>query len=218
MTTLSGPFIAGAGSDKLEPAVAKQWFADHGDATLRLDYPLTPDSLVLDVGGYEGNWAAQIRQRHHCRIHIFEPVPQFAENIRVRFAADSAVTVHAVGMSDTTAATEITLSADGTSVHRSKGEKVPIRLQRADQLFADLDLRHVALMKINIEGCEYELLEHLVATGLVARIDNIQVQFHDFVPGAAARMASVQRLLQATHEMTWHYRFVWENWKRKALP
>ena len=29
-----------------------RWFGDNGDHTLRLDYPLNEDSVVLDLGGY----------------------------------------------------------------------------------------------------------------------------------------------------------------------
>ena len=32
------------------------WFALQGDATFRLNYPLTSDSVILDVGGYHGDW------------------------------------------------------------------------------------------------------------------------------------------------------------------
>jgi FkbM family methyltransferase len=214
MTVAALPIVTGARGPKLEQAVVKQWFADKGDATLRLDYPLSAASVVLDVGGYEGNWAAQIRERHGCRVHVFEPVPAFAANIRARFAGDPGVTVHTCGLSDQTAAADIVLSKDGTSVHKSVGEKVTIQLRRASDVIAELGLARVDLMKINIEGCEFELLTHLIDTGAVNKIENIQVQFHDFVPDAARRMEALHERLSATHRMTWHYRFVWENWRK----
>jgi FkbM family methyltransferase len=214
MTMLNGPIVNGTHGQKLEKPVVQQWFADQGDATLRLDYPLTEESVVLDVGGYEGAWAALIRQRYLCKVHIFEPVPAFAENIRRRFANDPAVHVHSFGLSDHTGSADITLSADGSSVHKTSESRCTIHLRQAAEIFAELSLSHIALIKINIEGCEYELLEHLAAAGLLPRIENIQVQFHDFVEGAAARMTHVQSLLAATHALTWQYRFVWENWRR----
>ena len=48
----------------------------------------------------------------------------------------------------------------------------------------DLDnLKVNALMKINIEGGEFELLERLLETRLISRIENIQVQFHNGTGG-----------------------------------
>jgi len=70
-------------------------------------------------------------------------------------------------------------------------------------------------MKINIEGSEYDLLEHLLETNYVKIIKNIQVQFHDFVPNAEKRMKRIQEKLQKTHYLTYQYPFVWENWRIK---
>jgi hypothetical protein len=76
----------------------------------------------------------------------------------------------------------------------------------------------VDLMKINIEGGEYELLEHLIARGLTKRIRNIQVQFHeDVMAGAAGRMERIQSRLAETHHLTYQERFVWENWELSAV-
>ena len=68
-------------------------------------------------------------------------------------------------------------------------------------------------MKVNIEGGEYDLLEGLIENGLTARIRNIQVQFHDFVPNAYERMKNIQLSLSKTHKITYQFEFVWENWE-----
>lgn len=70
-------------------------------------------------------------------------------------------------------------------------------------------------MKINIEGAEYDLMEWIISEGLVKKIENIQIQFHDFIENAEARMVNIQNLLGRTHYLTYLYRFVWENWKLK---
>jgi hypothetical protein len=70
-------------------------------------------------------------------------------------------------------------------------------------------------MKVNIEGGEYDLLDHLIESGLIQRVRWLQVQFHDFVPNAAERMRAIQDRLRATHEPEWQHEFVWESWRRK---
>lgn len=42
----------------------RRWFRDKGDSTLRLDYPLNADSIVLDVGGYKGDFSALIHEKN----------------------------------------------------------------------------------------------------------------------------------------------------------
>jgi FkbM family methyltransferase len=220
MTTSSIPavrtILGDPAAEKMELPVVKQWFADRGDQTLRLEYPLTEKSIVLDAGGYEGNWAAEIDERYKCIIHIFEPVPAFADNIRARFAHRPNIHIHAFGLSDRDAAATIHIDNDATSVHKGKGTPIQVQLKCATDVIAELLPPHTAidLIKINIEGCEYELLEHLIATQTILKFCNIQVQFHDFVPNAPCRMAAIQKSLATTHELQWQYRFVWENWQR----
>ena len=66
-------------------AVLARWNADGGDTRFRFDYDLTPESVVLDVGGYEGQWASDLYARQRCQIRIFEPVREFAQLIDARF-------------------------------------------------------------------------------------------------------------------------------------
>ena len=41
------------------------------------------------------------------------------------------------------------------------------------------EINKIALIKINIEGGEYELLDRLIETNLIEKIEDIQVQFHE---------------------------------------
>ncbi len=191
----------------------RRWRRDRGDETLRLDYPLDAESTVVDLGGYEGAWSASIFSRYGCTIHVFEPVPAFAEEIETRFSGNSRVTVHEFGLSDRTREETLSLDGDGSSLHRSGGPTQRVQLRRAADFLSDQGLDRIHLMKINIEGGEYDLLEHLLDTDWIRRIDDLQVQFHDFLPDAIERMHRIQERLQLTHRPTWRYPLVWENWR-----
>ena len=54
--------------------MVNKWYADGGDYELRFDYDLDDESVVLDVGGYQGQWASDLFSRYRCRIYVFEPV------------------------------------------------------------------------------------------------------------------------------------------------
>lgn len=72
----------------------------------------------------------------------------------------------------------------------------------------------VDLIKINIEGGEYDLLDEIIANNWLSKFKNIQVQFHDFViENPRERMEKIQKELAKTHQLTYQYDFVWENWK-----
>jgi hypothetical protein len=73
------------------------------------------------------------------------------------------------------------------------------------------------LLKINIEGAEYDLLHHIIGAGLHTRIKNIQVQFHQIAGVPYERWyKEIAAKLSETHSLTWHYPFCWENWQLKA--
>ena len=195
------------------------WQRDRGDATRRLDYDLGAGAIVLDLGGYEGQWASDMFGRFACTIHILEPVPEFADRIAARFARNPRIHLHRVGLAGRSGAATLALAADASSAHAppAPGARAQvITLVAAAEFFREQRLEAIDLMKINIEGGEYELLEHLLDAGLVSRVREIQIQFHDFVPGAEARMAAIQGRLAQTHDLTWQYRFVWENWRRRG--
>lgn len=197
------------------PAIAR-WFSDNGDKTLRLYYnDLHRDSLVFDVGGYEGQWTSDIYSMYRCKVHIFEPVEQFANSIRRRFFKNPDIVVHQFGFSDRNFTTKLALDKDSTSAFKLGKTLVDAKFVEAVDFFADNNIKFIDLMKINIEGAEYDLLDSLLNIGWARNIRNIQVQFHDFIPDAKLRMAEIQKRLSITHELTYQYIFVWENWKLK---
>ncbi|MGD2167953.1 MAG: FkbM family methyltransferase [Gammaproteobacteria bacterium] len=195
--------------------VLARWNADGGDARFRFDYALSPDSIVLDVGGYEGQWASDLYARQRCRIQVFEPIREFAEAISTRFAKNADVEVHAFALGASTRTDSFSLAGASTSAHKDRKSRVNVEFRDVKEWFDEASIDKVALMKINIEGGEYELLERMLDTGLTERVAALQIQFHYFVEGAEARMTAIQERLAATHSPSWQYRFIWENWERK---
>jgi len=194
----------------------QEWKAA-GREELRFDYDLDESSVVVDAGGYAGQWASDVVARFLCRVHVFEPVPDFAERIRTRFARNPLVTVHAVGLAAQTREVPIALRGTGSSIVGGNGAAptAVVPLVRAADAFEGAGIERVDLIKVNIEGAEYELLEHLADARWISRIRHLQVQFHDSGPGSDARMRALQSRLAETHELMWRHELVWESWRRR---
>lgn len=214
MFTKLWKYVVGRFNVTSECTIHHSWFAIQGDKTLRVQYDLNKDSVVFDLGGYEGQWASDIFARFCCNVYIFEPVLAFADGIRSRFAKNPHIRVFPFGLSAINTTAKLCVSADSTSQFKKNGDLEEVVLVKASDFLAEQNIKAIDLIKINIEGGEYELLEHLLDTGLIASIRDIQVQFHDFIPGAEARMKRIQERLSATHYLTYNYPFVWENWRR----
>lgn len=203
--------------DLLLPAkikTLKEWYEANRKVDLRVRYSLNADSVVFDLGGYEGQWAQDIWDLFHCTIYIFEPVASYAQNIQRRFVGNTKISVHEFGLAEKNSSIPIYVNEESSSAFNRKGTPQEMKLVDVSEFIASQHLNSIDLVKINIEGGEYELLRKLIDSGLIHQINNIQVQFHDFIDGAVAKRAIIQQSLSKTHTMTYCYPFIWENWQR----
>ena len=198
---------------------AKLWFKANGDETLRLGYEsLTSESVVFDLGGYKGQWTSDIYAKYKPVIHVFEPHINYANNIKLRFSKNSDIIVYSFGLSKSDEILNLFLDENGSSLFKkSKGEQVKVELKNINTFIAHNNFEKIDLMKINIEGGEYDVLDALIESTFIEKIDNIQVQFHDFVKDSKLRMSNIHKELSKTHQLTFQYEFIWENWKRKEM-
>jgi FkbM family methyltransferase len=187
----------------------------------RYVYELEPTSVVLDVGAHEGAFTREIRRRHGCRVYAFEPIRSHFQAIEALAGPD--VQVFNFGIGARNRSERITLSGDSSSIFGTPAPATePARASEQVEIrsFADvleeLGLGYVDLLKLNVEGSEYEILEHLLDRGLAERFANIQVQFHELVPDAAARRQAIRERLAATHRVTYDEPFVWESHERRS--
>ncbi len=180
---------------------------------LRYEYKLDEDSIVFDLGGYEGSWTSDIFSMYCSNMYIFEPVKLFYEEIEKRFKKNKNIHVYNYGLSNSNKKIKISLNDNGSSEFGTNTSKEEISLTKAADFFKDNKISKIDLIKINIEGGEYDLLEHLLDSRFIKSIKNVQVQFHEFVPNAKTRMEKIQKKLELTHHLTYSIPFVWENWE-----
>jgi FkbM family methyltransferase len=128
------------------------WIKDKGDKTFRLNYDLDENSLVFDLGGYEGQWASDIFSRYCCKIHVFEPVSEFADKIKTRFAGNKRILVHQFGLSNENRAVLLSVNKTSSSLYKQRGELKEVRLVKAVDFIQENHIQKIDLMKINIEG------------------------------------------------------------------
>lgn len=197
----------------------RRWQMDNSDERLRTNYScLDQNSVILDLGGFNGDFSFRMNAQYGATCHVFELNPVWCERIQADSRHNEKIIVHPFGLAGSTRQERLFLVGEGSSTlcdRSQESETIDTKVVRAlDWFNAELENVVVDLAKINIEGGEYELLEHMIETGLTRRIKNIQVQFHeDVIPDANARMCAIHEKLAATHRITFQEKFVWENWE-----
>jgi len=193
-----------------------------GNRLLYENFPISQHHTVIDAGGYHGDWTAEMLTRYGCHSALFEPVPAFAEQCRVRYQHNARVRVHQAALGGSNRTTQFSLAENGTSDYRGPADATQFkaRVQAISDVLSTLDGAQciqpgagaVGVLKLNIEGGEYEVLESLLATGDITRMRCLLIQFHRQPPGYEPRYTEITRRLAKTHRCVFAYPFVWERW------
>lgn len=193
----------------------KKWFSDQGDQTLRLNYQLNKSSFVFDVGGYLGDYADEVYRKFGCRIYLFEPVSSFFQECVKRFGDKPSVVCLNYGLSSISGWFTIYLNKNESSFKNivTGGMTQQAKLRSISEVVAEMGIEKIDLMKINIEGGEFDLLPAIIDSGLIIKIKYLQVQFHKFDSNAVDARLHIRRSLERTHREMWNYEFVWESWE-----
>lgn len=187
---------------------------------MRYEYPdLTPESLVLDCGGYEGEFAQRIAKKYGCRVHVLEPVFEHFNTIKENLLkCDPYVYIrvfpHEFGIGDATSYFSFRIKGTMSGQWADDGESQDVVLVDVCSILQML--QRCDLMKLNIEGGEFEVLDKLTrCLGLIRMVKNIQVQWHPVVDNSDGWRDQIMSRLEQTHELTFDYGWTWQNWKLK---
>lgn len=189
--------------------LARLWILMKADARLRSRYRVAPGDVVVDVGAFEGEFAADMRSRWNAAVIAVEPIPEFAAMVEDRFEGDPSVSVLPVALGKEDGTTSVALADDGSSAWIEGPDAVRVPMRDVSSVVGDLE---IALFKINAEGAEFDVLARLIQTGQINQIKCLQVQFHRFVPGAVRMRAEIRHRLKDTHRCSWNVPWVWEQW------
>lgn len=192
-----------------------KWFADKGDETLRLDYNLDKESVVFDVGGYMGWFTEHIHKMYESFVYCFEPICKYSELLLIKFATCPNILILPVAISDRVGEGKMYIRDDSSSLYIKYGKPTLVIQTTLDLVLKTYDIDKIDLLKLNIEGGEYDLLDDMISKDLICLCTDIQVQFHCDIKDYEARYKKISSGLGKTHKLTWRYPFVWESWRLK---
>jgi FkbM family methyltransferase len=184
---------------------------DNNTRGLQTLYNLNSESLVIDAGGYNGEFTETIHAKYNCSVHIFEPIKSMFDALESKFSSNPKIIVNQLGLSNSTRDDIIYLDNDGSSLYGT-GDSETIQCIDVSKYLQLNKIQLVDLFKLNIEGAEYDVIERLIDQKQLTTIKNLQVQFHRFIPDCDIRRANIHKQLSKTHTLTWNYDWIWESW------
>jgi FkbM family methyltransferase len=194
---------------KIKPSDDTEWRNQNGDYTHRINYPLNNESIVVDLGARHGNWADLIKQKYDSKIYCFEVVPEFCEQLK-----NKGYNTFCVAVSDKKEKIKLGVFESEASIFY-EDSNFEAEAIKASEIFGLINHKSIDLMKINVEGAEYSILNELIKSGYINKIINLQVQFHLFDDYKNNEYDDLYKKLSETHVLSWRFPFVWENWVLK---
>lgn len=170
---------------------------------------LNKDSIVYSFGiGEDISFDKVILDKHHCQGFGFDPTPKSIDwiehqNLPANFS------FYPVGISNITEQVNFYLptieeNVSGSIVkHRNVTEKrkVQVPMKCLGDIVKELEHKRIDILKMDIEGSEYDVIESLFDAGVL--IDQLLIEFHDrfFEEGSKKSLASIKFLLEKGYEI-----------------
>jgi FkbM family methyltransferase len=147
---------------------------------------LSHRSIVLSAGlGQDISFDESVIAKYGCAIEGYDPAPRalacFAGRDmppgftwhQVGWAArEGVMAFHEPYRADWISGTIL----EGTRGHEKSSIQVPVR--DAGTLIAEVARPHVDVVKMDIEGAEYDVIDRLIATGAIAFVRQLLVEYH----------------------------------------
>lgn len=191
---------------------ARKFFQDDGDNTVRVNYNLNPDSVVLDIGFFKGTFSKKMFDKYGCFIYAYEPMKKYYNLGIKNFINNKKIFVNNYGLGEENLTLKVNDLNDQTSILFTKEDGDEIVIKDICEEFKEKTFNFIDLIKINIEGAEYNLMKKIIDNNLHKKIKNFQIQFHQEHEKNITR-AQIQNMLSKTHRLTYNYDYVWENWE-----
>jgi FkbM family methyltransferase len=142
-----------------------------------IPFPLNERSIVVDLGANTGEFSQMILDRFRCHCIAVEPNPRL---VKVEEAPKLTFVWGAIANEEGWADLHLddndeasTILADGT------GKKVRVPTFTLAGLMKQVKVTHVDLLKVDIEGCEFQMIMS-TPREVLESVDQITMEFHDF--------------------------------------
>jgi hypothetical protein len=142
-----------------------------------------------------------MNNRYGCKCIGFEPINDFIKGLQL----PESIIIHDFALGLENSEEKISIKDDGSSI--TKEGEYTITIKDAKDFIKN---KEIAVLMINIEGYEYDLVPYLINNKCLDLVNNIQIQFHK-IPGIKRNYMRkiIKDLNQIGFTTKFDYEFVW---------
>ena len=194
---------------KIKPGNDTEWYQKNGDNTYWINHDLNENSIVIDIGASVGNWTHKIFNKYNSYIYVFEPtdnIDDIINNNKIKKIKSAAYSKNGTEL--------FGINYNEPSILKNDNQ-IEVNVIDINNFILSLD--YIDLIKINIEGGEYHLLEYILSNkDVLKKIKSFLIQFHliENINVEIKYDNIVNLLINNNFKLNWRFDFVWEKWIR----
>ena len=193
--------------------VAK-WFLFNQEK-LKYGMNLKSNGLVLDIGSYVGEYTKRILNKSpRMTFWLYEPIPKYFSACLNRFEGRENVYVYQKAVSAD--GRDIRMQIDGLRSRQEPNNTTGLIKFASVSIQEIFDtVAEIELVKMNIEGMEYECLNQLILSNTLLKAKFLLIQFHNFESGDKVKRDLMRKAFEKDFTNIFTFEWVWELWIRK---
>jgi FkbM family methyltransferase len=160
------------------------WYGSEYGGFYVYPFPLNEDSIVYSFGlGTDISFDKMMYEKHKCHIYAFDPTPKSInwisnQNLFEKFH------FYNYGISNKSGFVDFYLPKNPNYIsgsicnfsHLDSHEKIMVRMKTIKEIMSELHHNHIDLLKIDIEGHEYEVVDDILLSDI--SVNQILIEFH----------------------------------------
>ncbi len=163
----------------------KRWYGNSYGGFYINPKLLNKDSVVYSFGiGKDISFDKKVMLKHGCKVYAFDPTPKSIAYIQAQ-KLNPLFHFYPFGISTKTGSEVFYLPKNKKAVSGSMAEhsfvdlydKISVEMKTLSDIMQDLGHKHIDVLKMDIEGSEYEVVESIL--NLQIPIKQLLIEFHD---------------------------------------
>jgi FkbM family methyltransferase len=175
------------GVPRVDLHCAKHYFGSHyGGYSVATGF-LNSDSVIYSFGiGKDISFENALQQEYQAVIHLFDPTPESIQWVK-SLPPNTRFVLHAYGLSDVDGTLSLFAPQNANHISHSlvqhplsSAHTISVPVKRLETIMAELAHSQIHLLKMDIEGAEYSVIEDIAAGSV--RPEQIVLEFHHHFP------------------------------------
>lgn len=191
------------GMGYLRPTVKRNhaWYGDRYAGFYLCPDQLGPRSVLYSFGiGEDISFDEEVIRQFGCTVYGFDPTPKSIDWVKSREVPPGFHFIP-VGISSRSGKVDFYLPKNPSFVsgsayiHNDVEEKIEVPMQTLPEIMAQLGHTEIDVLKMDIEGAEYEVIDHILSSGIP--VGQLLIEFHSrFFPDGETKTKNVVRQIR----------------------